>query len=251
MLRGFESEKDRDIVFIPVGINYDRTLEDRSLLHEIKLHAEKRSGWFIFKTVAGFVFNNLFLMIQNKWERFGFACVNFGHHISVGRYCRENGINFSAMGREARFPEIEKLSCRLLDSIRTIIPVLPVPLAAFVLMENRNIWITEFDLKAQIYNLMEELKANGATVNIPDKSREDTINSAINMLKIRRMIIRYDGLLKADPDMLDILSYYANSIVRWRQTDDMKIAGDLQKKDAREYSKEHAEIKKSSALVSS
>ncbi|MDP3284283.1 MAG: hypothetical protein Q8M56_07630, partial [Desulfobacterales bacterium] len=123
---------------------------------------------------------------------------------------------------------------------------LPVPLAAFVLMENRDKWITEFDLKAQIYNLMEELKTNGVTVNVPDKSREDTINSAINMLKIRRMIIQYDGMLKADPDMLDILSYYANSIVQWRQDDDMSFAGDLKKEDVQEEIKDVSRVKKRS-----
>jgi glycerol-3-phosphate O-acyltransferase len=246
MLRGFEPGRDRDIVFIPVGINYDRTLEDRSLLHEIKPHPEKRSGWFIFKTVAGFISNNLFLMVRNKWERFGFACVNFGHHISVGRYCLENEINFSLMGRETRFPEVEKLSYRLLDSIRSIIPVLPVPLAAFVLMENRHTWIMEFDLKAQIYNLMEDLKAKGATVNIPGKTREETINSAINMLKIRKMIIQHEGHIKADPDMFDILSYYANSIVQWRQSQDIKISGVPDKMDAQAEIKDVSCLKKGS-----
>lgn len=249
MLRGFEPGKDRDIVFIPVGINYDRTLEDRSLLHEIKPGSEKRSGWFIFKTVTGFIFNNLYLMIRNKWERFGFACVNFGHHISTAAYCRECGINFSVLSREKRFPEVEKLSLRLLDSIRTIIPVLPVPLAAYVLVENRDTWMTEFDLKARIYNMMEDLKANGATVNIPGKSREDTINSAINMLKIRKMIIRNDGLLKADPDMLDILSYYANSIVQWRESRDIKISGLPEKKEAPGDIQDVSGLKKTSVPV--
>ncbi len=32
MVRGFDPAGDRDIVFVPVGINYDRTLEDRTLL---------------------------------------------------------------------------------------------------------------------------------------------------------------------------------------------------------------------------
>ncbi|RPH49726.1 MAG: glycerol-3-phosphate acyltransferase [Desulfobacteraceae bacterium] len=251
MLRGFEPGKDRDIVFIPVGINYDRTLEDRSLLHEIKPHPEKRSGWFIVKTVAGFISNNLFLMVRNKWERFGFACVNFGHHISVGRYCMENEINFSLMSRETRFPEVEKLSYRLLDSIRSIIPVLPVPLAAFVLMENRHSWMTEFDLKAGIYNLMEDLKAKGATVNIPGKTREETINSAINMLKIRKMIIQYDGHIKADPDMFDILSYYANSIVQWQQDNDIKSRGIPEKMEVQEEIKGLSRLKKRSVSAAS
>ena len=32
MLRSFDADEGRDLVFIPVGINYDRTLEDRTLL---------------------------------------------------------------------------------------------------------------------------------------------------------------------------------------------------------------------------
>jgi len=32
LVRGFNPNTERDIVFIPVGINYDRVLEDRSLL---------------------------------------------------------------------------------------------------------------------------------------------------------------------------------------------------------------------------
>ncbi len=32
MLRAFDPEGERDLVFVPVGVNYDRVLEDRSLL---------------------------------------------------------------------------------------------------------------------------------------------------------------------------------------------------------------------------
>jgi glycerol-3-phosphate O-acyltransferase len=42
MLRRFDPQRDRDIVFIPVGINYDRTIEDRSLLRS--LNPDTRSG---------------------------------------------------------------------------------------------------------------------------------------------------------------------------------------------------------------
>jgi glycerol-3-phosphate O-acyltransferase len=230
MLRGFQPDNDRDVVFIPVGINYDRTIEDRSLLRELDPETEKRSGWFVFKTTAGFILHNLSLMIQNKWHRFGFACVNFGPHISARKYCMEKGINFGSMSREVRFPEVEKLSHKLLDSIKTIIPVLPVPLVATVLLENRSRWISEFDLKARIYNLMEELKSKGVTVNVPDKNSESVIDNTINMLRIRKMFIESDGLIRADTGMIDVLSYYANSIVQWRQDQDITIAGDLKNK---------------------
>ena len=35
MLKGFDPAAERDLVFIPVGINYDRVLEDRSLLRKL------------------------------------------------------------------------------------------------------------------------------------------------------------------------------------------------------------------------
>ncbi|MBT8356316.1 MAG: 1-acyl-sn-glycerol-3-phosphate acyltransferase, partial [Deltaproteobacteria bacterium] len=41
MLRSFKPGSDRDIIFIPVGINYDRTLEDRSLLRMLDPEAQK------------------------------------------------------------------------------------------------------------------------------------------------------------------------------------------------------------------
>jgi glycerol-3-phosphate O-acyltransferase len=240
MLRGFRPGNDRDVVFIPVGINYDRTIEDRSLLRELDPNAEKRSGWFVFKTTAGFIVNNLSLMIQNKWHRFGFACVNFGPHISARNYCRENSVDFGSMEREARFREVEKLSVKLLDSINNIIPVLPVPIAATVLLENRNRWISEFDFKALIYNTMEDLKSKGMTVNIPDKNRESVIDIAINMLRIRKMFIESDGLIRADAGMTDILSYYANSIIQWKKEPDTKKERVLKKEAAPEDSIEEA-----------
>ncbi len=53
MLRNFDPGKDRDIVFIPVGINYDRTIEDRSLLRSLDPQAKKRNLWFVFMTSGG------------------------------------------------------------------------------------------------------------------------------------------------------------------------------------------------------
>ena len=43
MLRSFDPDKDQDIIFIPVGINYDRTIEDRSLLRSLNSEVKKRS----------------------------------------------------------------------------------------------------------------------------------------------------------------------------------------------------------------
>ncbi len=45
MLKGFDPAAQRDLVFIPVGINYDRVLEDRSLLRKLDPSAEGVGLW--------------------------------------------------------------------------------------------------------------------------------------------------------------------------------------------------------------
>ena len=42
MLRNYDYRRDRDVIFIPVGINYDRVLEDRTLLLSMDIPKRKR-----------------------------------------------------------------------------------------------------------------------------------------------------------------------------------------------------------------
>nr|NIS82568.1 hypothetical protein [Anaerolineales bacterium] len=217
MLRGFEPETDRDIVLIPVGINYDRTLEDRSLLRTLDPQAEKRSRWFAIRTTIRFIWRNLVLMALNKWQRFGYACVNFGPVVSMRKYSEEHDLNFSQLDRDDRFLEIEKLCKGLMGSIQSVIPVLPISLVASVFLKSSADWLSDFDVKGQVYRLMEELEARGAQVYIPKRGRELGVTTALNMLRIRRMVIESDGMFRADPESRDILSYYANAIGHWHE----------------------------------
>ena len=136
MLRRFDPAEDRDIVFIPVGINYDRTIEDRSLLRALDPTLEKRSMWFVIRTTGIFVARSIMLMMLSRWRRYGYACVNFGTPFSVKAYCRETGIVFSRIPRADRFPEIEKLCERLMAAIEEVVPVLPVALVSTVFLES-------------------------------------------------------------------------------------------------------------------
>lgn len=220
MLRKFEPETDRDIIFIPVGVNYDRTLEDRSLIRTLDRGAERRSRWFVIKTTIGFIWHNLMLMAFSKWQRFGYACVNFGSPVSAREFCRIHAVNLSKIDRDARFSLIQRLCNQLMDAIRDIVPVLPISLVSSVLLESREIWLSEFDIKARVHRLIQELQAQGAPVHIPTRGLELSITQAFHMLKLRRMVAESDSLFSPAADSLDILSYYANAMEHWhRQTD--------------------------------
>ena len=216
MLRGFETGTDRDIVFIPVGLNYDRTLEDRSLIRTLDPDAGKRSKWFVFKTTIGFLWHNLMLRFFNQWERFGFACANFAPPVSAREFGRLKGVNFSRLDRSARFALVQELCDQLMASIRSNIPLLPVSLVASVLLEVREHWLSDFDVKARVHRLMEELRARGAPVYAPTRGLEQAVTGGFKMLKLRRMVDESDGLFRANPESIDILSYYATVTDYWR-----------------------------------
>jgi glycerol-3-phosphate O-acyltransferase len=228
MLRSFKLESDRDIIFIPTGINYDRTLEDRSLLHELDPAAQKRSKWFVVNTTVRFIWRSLVLMILSRWQRFGYACVNFGSYVSMREYCRRYDIKFNQLDRKARFQEVEKLCRFLMSSIENVIPILPVSLVASIFVQYPVDEMSAFEVEARVNRLIEEIESRGAPIYVTTRSRGQTIVTALNMLKIRRLVTENNGLYRTDPLMLDVLNYYANSIAHWFNHPEIAEAQPLQ-----------------------
>src|SRR4029079_16918031 len=125
----------RDLVFIPVGINYDRTLEDRTLLLDADPQGRppRKSPSAALATTLGFVLRTLGLMLRSRWHRFGYACVNFGSPISMRGYLGDRGLDLRHLSREERMGHLERLGTELMAAIGGVIPSLPVPLVATVL----------------------------------------------------------------------------------------------------------------------
>jgi glycerol-3-phosphate O-acyltransferase len=216
MLRSYDPVKDRDIVFIPVGVNYDRTLEDRSLLRELDPGAEKRSSWFVIKTTCGFIWKSLILMILSRWQRFGYAYVNFGNPISVRQYGKENSLDFKKLERRARFLEVENLAGRLMEAIKQVVPVLPVSLVATVLLESDQKGMRAFEVQTRVNRLIADLQDEGAHVYVSPRQPVESILNALNMLVLRRLVQESQGIYRTIPAESGVLSYYANAIAHWR-----------------------------------
>ena len=100
MLRGFDAGGERDLVFIPLGLNYDRVLEDRTLLLSIDPEARKAGVARAIGKTLGFAAHQAGLMLRSKWLNFGYACVNFGTPISMREYTRERGFDFRRLSKD-------------------------------------------------------------------------------------------------------------------------------------------------------
>ena len=215
MLRNYKPDLDRDIIFIPVGVNYDRTIEDRSQLRRLDVAAPKRTKWFVTMTTLRFIRRALFLMVMRRWQRFGYACVNFGSPISMRQYCKHLQVDFSEMERSPRFQEVAKLADQLMAAIKEVMPILPISLVATVIKDDDGRGLSAAEVESKTTRLIETLSLQGAPMYFSNGSRVETIIDALNMLVLRRLVMETDGLYKPVPRERDMLAYYANSIVHW------------------------------------
>ena len=213
MVSGFDPEGERDLVFVPVGINYDRVLEDRTLVRERDPEAAApRSRTYVALTLLRFVSHQVALRLRGRWHRFGYACVNFGRPVSIRAYAARRGIDFRALDPPSRFEAVERLGGELLAAIATVVPVLPVSLVASVFVRHPDRPMSELEVKAKAQSLIDELEARGAYVHIAHADRDYAVTMGLRMLALRHFIRESEGLYRAHEDEGEMLRYYANSI---------------------------------------
>ncbi|HEX4954105.1 MAG TPA: 1-acyl-sn-glycerol-3-phosphate acyltransferase [Thermoanaerobaculia bacterium] len=201
----------RDVVFVPVAINYDRVLEDRTLLLDLLPREERRPAPAMTTTLR-FVARNVWLMLRSEWHRFGYACVNFGAPVSLSEHLARTGVDAAHLDRASRFEVTGRLAAELMAEIGRVVPVLPVPLLARVFEEAGGEGLSELEIKARFLGHLARLQALGAKVYIPRQDQDYAAQVGLRMLLLRRMVSEEEGLFRARPEEARLLAYYANSI---------------------------------------
>ena len=215
MLESFDPDGERDLVFIPVAVNYDRVLEDRSLLLNLNPDAEKKSRFFVIRTTMGFLLHNIWLMIRGGWYRFGYAAANFGTPISMREYVKAHQVDFRDTDEANRIGNIQQLARYLMETVGQVMPVLPVSLVAYVFAESPDRAFSDLELKARVQELIAELETKGAHVYIPRSDRDYSITVGLRMLTLRHLVLEANGLFRAAPEEDQLLHYYANTLTHF------------------------------------
>ncbi|UCH61934.1 MAG: 1-acyl-sn-glycerol-3-phosphate acyltransferase [Fidelibacterota bacterium] len=215
ILEGFDPEGERDLVFIPVAVNYDRVIEDRTLLLASDPHAEKKSRLFTVRTSLGFIFHNFWLMARGGWYRFGYAAANFGAPISMREYMRTNRINSLNGDKKTGIANLQLLANDLMAAVGQVMPVLPVSLVAYVFAERPGRAFSDLELKARVQNLIGQLEDQGAHVYIPRSDRDYAVTVGLRMLTLRHLVLEEGSLYRAAPEEDQLLNYYANALTHF------------------------------------
>ena len=222
MVKTFDPDGERDLVFVPIGINYDRVLEDRSLLLKLDGGARPPGTLRAAMISAGFIAKNLGMMLIGRWHRFGYACVNVGKPVSMRAYVAAQALDFRALSDDERHARVAVLARELMSEIGQVIPALPVALVASVVVRHPGRAFSELELKSEVFALIRRIEERGAHVYIPRKDHDYMIGVGLRMLTLRRIVDERDGLFSANAGEARMLAYYANALAHFGDDEGFK-----------------------------
>jgi len=200
------------LYIVPVAVNYDRVLEDRSLLAELASREGHRraSKWEQFRSVARYLWWNAARLVLRRWQRYGRAAVVVGAPMPLESWFLRHPDLYDIRKPE-RLARVQGLSDDIMSSIGRLIPVTPVPLACAAIQSFDRDFIPRTELLERMSDMRDALvELNGRVVR--HDAIEDTLDRAWRMLKMRRVLAEHGAGYAVLPRSRELVSYYANSI---------------------------------------
>src|SRR5687768_13966402 len=214
-----DPEMRRRLYVVPVAINYDRVLEDRSLLRELDAReGRKRPPRYVqLGEVLSYAWWNLARLVARRWKRYGRASVVIGEPMALAPWIDQQDEEIGAGGlfgleRAERLARIQRLTDVVLEKIAEIVPVTPVTLACAAIQSFDADFIRHDQLVGRMGEMNDVLRELNARVIKREGGVEETFDRAWRMLKMRRMLVRSGDGYSVLPANRPLISYYANSV---------------------------------------
>ncbi|MEX0302663.1 MAG: 1-acyl-sn-glycerol-3-phosphate acyltransferase [Leisingera sp.] len=194
IVEGYDPD-GRDVVFVPVALNYDRVLEDKILTSAAK--AGERRFRARIGLVALRLLRQLWLWMTGRYHRSGYAAVNFGRPLSLAGF---------GAGRDGDITA--PLAQELMRRISGIVPVLPVPLIAAILQRHGS--LSRSAIEHRLDALIAAMPM--ARIHMPRENRAYAVEVGLRQLLRRGLITHENGRFTPVVERRDLLAFYANSI---------------------------------------
>ncbi len=189
------SPEGRDVVFVPVALNYDRVLEDRFLIRADQSGTRKFRPPLlrVFSAIGGYLWKRM----RGKLSTFGTASVSFGQPLSLRSFTRDTPQTADLA---------DAVGSELMARIASVIPILPVPLVARAVLGGAS-------SRAQVTDAITADLAYLAAREAPNPRRgaPDLMADGVSHLQKRRVLSEGETL-SINEDQRAILQFYANSI---------------------------------------
>ena len=210
---GRDPEYRGRLFVIPVALNYDRVLEDRSLIRELAVRegAKPIPRRRQLGEVVRYVWWNATRLLTRRWKRYGRAAVVVGDPVPLDDWFRANPDLFG-LPRPERLARVQSLCDGIMDRIGRLVPVTPVPLVCAAVQSIDRDFIPRQMLLDRMEELRDSLVELNSRVVRTDRTIEETLEVALRMLRMRRILLEQGDGFAVSPRNRELISYYANSI---------------------------------------
>ena len=199
----------KDLVFIPVGINYDRVVEDSTLVHE--LNGLPRAGFHVhFRRSAVWLLGLMFRGALGRFYRFGYAIANFGPPLSIADLT--GNADIWDMEWEERKPIMDRVAHKLLESVGKEIPITPVAMVARCWTQMNSPSVSQLALRQKALETMAWAAERNLPLYMARGNFQRIFEMGLRVLTLRGILVSDGDALKSDPAKAPLLAYYANSI---------------------------------------
>ncbi|PKM31209.1 MAG: glycerol-3-phosphate 1-O-acyltransferase [Gammaproteobacteria bacterium HGW-Gammaproteobacteria-11] len=209
-LRSFLRSSRRPILFVPVYIGYERVLEGKTYLGELRGQAKKKESFF-----------DIFRVLSALKLRFGQVAVNFGEPVSLAAFLdqqqpgwrdQDHGADF----KPAWLPQAtNQLARSLANAINAAADANPVNLVALAILSTRRLALDEATLSRVLDTYARLLRRvpYSPSVTLPDMDGQQLIRYVEAMQLIGRQSDALGEILFLDEPQAVLMTYYRNNVL--------------------------------------
>jgi glycerol-3-phosphate O-acyltransferase len=199
----------KDLVFIPVGINYDRVVEDSNLVRE-GLGKPRRSPLALVRRTALWLLGLAWRGATGRFHRFGYAVANFGAPIHA-RAALE-GADLRALDWDQRRPLVGALAEALLQAVGEEVPITPVAALAWAFRDLGQPAPGRAQLRDHFFELLGRAQERGLPLHLPRGSFQRAYEVGLRVLLLRRILLAEEGHFRLREHKAPLLDYYAHGV---------------------------------------
>jgi len=199
----------KDLVFIPVGINYDRVVEDSNLVRE-SLGKPRRSPLALIRRTSLWLLGLVWRGATRRFHRFGYAVANFGQPIHA--QAALEGADLRTLDWEARKPLLETFADSLARAVGEEVPITPVAAVAWAYRSMNDPAPGRAQLRDHLVEVFATAQERGLPLYLPRGSFQRAFDVGLRVLLLRRILVLEDGHLVLPAHKAPLLDYYVHGV---------------------------------------
>ena len=204
-LQSFLRSQRLPIVFVPVYIGYERVLEGRTYLGELRGASKKKESFFdVFRVIAAI-----------RKQRFGQVSVNFGQPLKLAEFMDQQQPNWREESPVSIAPAAQQLATSIAQHINAAAAINPVNLVALALLATPRLALDENAL-TRVINLYLSLLRSvpySPYPSLPEGDGKSIIQYVRDMQLMSEQQDALGRIYYLDEHNAVLMTYYRNNVL--------------------------------------